>query len=78
MNEHLRFVLAHDGLLPEPDFGGCSCPDCEELRKYIYDKLIAWAAKYWVNPLSPSGTLTYGQPTDSEELTSAPESKEKV
>lgn len=35
--EHLEFVLRHDGLIPEPGFGGCSCADCAMLRKWIAD-----------------------------------------
>ncbi len=32
---HVEFVLRHDGLIPEPGFGGCSCYDCTILRKWI-------------------------------------------
>lgn len=34
---HLEFVLRHDGLLPEPGFGGCSCDECAMLRTWIAD-----------------------------------------
>lgn len=37
---HIAFVLQHNGLFPEPGFGGCSCEDCDMLRDYIKKNFI--------------------------------------
>jgi hypothetical protein len=39
MDEHIKFVLEHDGMFPESGFGGCSCDTCEAIRRHFFDKL---------------------------------------
>jgi hypothetical protein len=38
VQSHIEFVLQHDVLLPPPGFGGCSCEDCELLRKWMAER----------------------------------------
>lgn len=33
--DHLAFVIEHRGLMPDNEFGGCSCETCETLRDRI-------------------------------------------
>lgn len=53
---HLKFVIEHNGLFPDPGMGGCCCDTCRMIREHALTKMMPRTPMY--NPAAHEKTST--------------------